>query len=114
MTHSVVSKGVVEPPTGREKLLKAVRDIYYHPSDTIWSTWSDSKLQSWLVENKLVSAPASATALKRHELEKLVSDNYHKTTRSIQSAWEDSDMREWLIKNNYIKSDAQIKKDEVS
>lgn len=112
---TVVSKGVIEPPTGRDKLMKAVKDIYYNVDDAVWSTWSDAKLQTWLVEQKILGVPQAAN-LKRHELEKLVADNYHKAADSLPSlpSWQESDMRAWLIKNNYIKSDAQVKKDEVS
>jgi hypothetical protein len=109
----LITKGVVSPPTERASLLKAVKDIWYNVDDTVWSLWSDAKLQAWAVEQKLVGVPQAAN-LKRHELEKLIADNYHKVESTIASSWSHSDAHDWLVKNKFIKSDAEIKQDEVS
>lgn len=41
------------------------------------------------------------------------SDNYSTASSTVWSAWTDSAMRTWLIDNGYLRTDAQVKRDEL-
>jgi hypothetical protein len=42
-----------------------------------------------------------------------IRNNYASASDTIWGAWSDSDMRSWLIQNGYLRSDAQVKRDEL-
>lgn len=44
---------------------------------------------------------------------KLIQDNYYSSTNAVWDAWTESEMRAWLIEHGYMRSDAQVKKDEL-
>lgn len=78
----------------------------------VWDTWSDSQARAYLVKNKIVSQ-ADAASYQRDRLEKLLEENWHRLPDTISATWKDSEMRDWLVQNNYLKSDAQLKADDV-
>jgi len=41
------------------------------------------------------------------------SDNYSSAHDTFWQAWSDSQIRDWLINNGYLRSDAQLKRDEL-
>jgi len=43
----------------------------------------------------------------------ILSDNFNNARDTIWSSWSDSEIRSWLIDNGYLKSDAQVKRDEL-
>lgn len=43
----------------------------------------------------------------------LVRDNYISAKDTFWSAWSDNSIRQWLIEYGYMRSDAQIKRDEL-
>jgi hypothetical protein len=108
-------KGLIKTPTEakRDDLISTMKTYYYSANDRLWDTWSDAKARAYLVKNNVV-AEADAAGLKRDRLEKLLEDNWNRLPDNIEQAWKQTDMRDWLIKNNYIKSDAQLKADDVS
>jgi Putative nuclear envelope organisation protein len=44
---------------------------------------------------------------------KMVQDNYLSATNTVWDAWTESEMRAWLIEHGYMRSDAQVKRDEL-
>jgi hypothetical protein len=40
-------------------------------------------------------------------------DNYLAARHTFWDAWSDSDIRDWLIQHNYLRTDAQVKRDEL-
>ena len=44
-------------------------DNYNNARDTVWSSWSDSEIRSWLIDNGYLKSDAQA---KRDELVKLI------------------------------------------
>jgi hypothetical protein len=42
-----------------------------------------------------------------------VRDNYVSVKDTFWSAWSDISIREWLVDHGYIRSDAQVKRDEM-
>jgi hypothetical protein len=40
-------------------------------------------------------------------------DNYAHASDTIWAAWSDSQIRDWLVENGYMRSDAQVKRDEL-
>jgi len=44
---------------------------------------------------------------------KLVQDNYLTATNTVWDAWTESEIRAWLIEHGYMRSDAQVKRDEL-
>lgn len=53
MSHKILSP-TPPSPYSREVLLGKMKDYYYDVNDTVYSTWSDSVLKNWLVENGIV------------------------------------------------------------
>ena len=41
------------------------------------------------------------------------SDNYSSASDTIWTGWSDSDLRSWLINHGYLRSDAQVKRDDL-
>jgi hypothetical protein len=44
---------------------------------------------------------------------KLVKDNYNSALDTVYSGWTDSQMRAWLIENGYMRTETQVKRDEL-
>jgi hypothetical protein len=40
-------------------------------------------------------------------------DNYTSAASTFWSAWSDNQIRDWLIEHGYMRSDAQVKRDEL-
>ena len=108
-------KGFVKTPAQakRDDLLSTMKSYFYTANDRLWDTWSDAEARTYLVKNKIVNQ-ADAAGLKRDKLEKLLEDNYYKSSDTLEKTWKNSDMRDWLVKQNLLKSDAQLKADDVS
>lgn len=66
-------------------------------------------MKAYLLKEKVLDG-AQLVDLKRHQLEDSVKANWN----SVGDGWSESEMRGWLIDNGYLKSDAEVKKDEVS
>ncbi|KDN48073.1 hypothetical protein RSAG8_03089, partial [Rhizoctonia solani AG-8 WAC10335] len=90
--------------------------------DYVYSSWSDSDLRAYLEKHGVVKTQAQLTReqllaqmLKsmREKLQKLVKDNYLSAKDTAWHGWSDSEMRQWLIDNGYLRSDAQVKRDEL-
>lgn len=89
-----------------------MKTYFYTANDRVWDTWSDAQARAYLVKNKVV-AEADAAGLKRDKLERLLEDNYYKLPDNLEQSWKNSDMRDWLVKQGFLKSDAQLKADDV-
>lgn len=105
-----------------------MKQYYYTPQERVWSTWSESQLKQWLIEHDIIKSGAQ---LQKEKMQKLVAyvyliciraplfkgyiyrDNYAAATDTIWGSWKDSDIREWLIEHGYLRSDAQVKRDEL-
>lgn len=101
---------------------------YYDVNDTVYSAWSDSQLKHWLVQENIIKSDAQLTRDKMIKLVQCVDpilyaiseqsdymrrDNYDSAASTFWSAWSDNQIRDYLIEHGYIRSDAQIKKDEL-
>ena len=94
----------------RASYAQMLKSYHYSLSDTLWSSWTDSKLKAWLVTNGYMQ---SNQEIRREKMVQLVSDNYTSARDTFWSAWSDSDIRNWLIENGYIRFDAQAKRNEL-
>ncbi|KAK4704007.1 hypothetical protein P7C70_g2212, partial [Phenoliferia sp. Uapishka_3] len=112
LKHYLQKAGVVEAPATRSGLIQSIKDTYYGVDDSVWDSWSDAKMRAWLVKENVVDK-AKAADYKRHELENLLRANWAKAGDNVSAGWTESDMRAWLVKNGFVKSDAQLKKDEI-
>jgi len=101
---------VLDAVASRDNLVEHMTKYYYHSSDKIYHTWTDSEIKAWLVDHKVIKPEAQ---VRRDKLLKLASDNFLNARDTIWSSWSDSDIRSWLIENGYLKSDAQVKRDEL-
>ena len=103
-----------------------MKKYYYNVNDNVWGAWSDSELKAWLVERNIIKSDAQLTRDKliklmqyvfcaRHLVVLLIfgRENYANAADTMWGAWSDSDMRAWLIEHGYLKSDAQVKRDEL-
>lgn len=68
MSHNLVAAAPPNPYS-REVLLSKMKQYYYDVNDTVYSTWSDSTLKNWLVEQNIIKSDAQ---LKRDKMLKLV------------------------------------------
>ena len=48
-------------------------DNFNNARDTVWSSWSDSEIRSWLIDNEYLKSDSQA---KRDELVKLINDKW--------------------------------------
>lgn len=111
----------------RDKLRAQLESYYYTPADRVWTTWSDSELRGWLIKHGYVR---SDTQISRDKMLKMVEyvifdvdnesvlisryrENYLFVKDTVLSAWSDNQLRQWLIDNGYIRSDAEVKRDEL-
>jgi len=114
-----------------------MKQYYYNVNDRVWDTWSDSELRSWLIEQGVVKSDAEIRREKmlklvewvlyllstcsacadlgshRTRTDSLARDNYLNAKNTAWGAWSDSQMREWLIEHGYLRSDAQVKRDQL-
>ena len=103
-----------------------MKKYYYNVNDNVWGAWGDSELKAWLVEHNVIKSDAQLTRDKLIKLMQYVfsawhlvillnlgRENYANAADTIWGAWSDSDMRAWLIERGYLKSDAQVKRDEL-
>jgi hypothetical protein len=44
---------------------------------------------------------------------KMVQDNYLAMSTAVWDAWTESEIRAWLIEHGYMRTDAQVKRDEL-
>ncbi|KAF8302001.1 hypothetical protein DL93DRAFT_2102672 [Clavulina sp. PMI_390] len=77
----------------RDELLAKKRE--YSVAPRVWEAWSDSSI------------------LHEEKLPKLVQDNYATAYDTVYGGWRDSDTREWLVGQGNLRSDAQVKSDEL-
>lgn len=89
--------------------LNLAKEYYYTSSDTVFSSWKDSDLRKWLIDNGVVKSDFQAN---KDKYVSMVGDNYKWTTNELYSGWTDSDLRSYLIQNGWIKSDFEAKRDE--
>lgn len=105
-----------------------MKKYYYDSSDKVYNAWSDTELKSWLVDHnvikpeaqikrdkliRLVSCVLPLPAFAQSPISPLCSDNYGNARDTVWGSWSDSEVRLWLIDNGYLKSDAQVKRDEL-
>jgi Putative nuclear envelope organisation protein len=100
---------------------------YYDVNDSVYSTWSDSQLKQWLVQQSIIKSDAQ---IKRDKMMKLVQyiylsfildskpnymlrDNYNSAASTFWNAWSDNQIRDYLTEHGYMRSDAQVKRDEL-
>jgi hypothetical protein len=53
----------------RADLRKLLNDYYYGTNDYVWSTWSDSELKKWLVDNGYLKSDAQVS---REKMQKMI------------------------------------------
>jgi hypothetical protein len=46
-------------------------------------------------------------------MQKMVQDNYLSATNTFWDAWTESELRAWLIEHGYLRTEAQVKRDEL-
>lgn len=85
------------------------KDYYYSGSDTVFSSWKETDLRKYLIDNGIIKSDFQAS---KDKYASLVADNYKWTNDQLFSSWSDSDLRNYLIANGWIKSDFQAKRDE--
>ncbi|CAO1627931.1 unnamed protein product [Parajaminaea phylloscopi] len=117
---SSVSKSAESAASGASKsassaYVQATKEVQRNfdvNKDYVFSTWKDSELRKWLIDNNVIKSDYQA---KRDEYLKLVSDNWNSVTDTsgYWKTWTDSDLRNWLVANGYLKSDAEAKRDEL-
>ena len=71
------------------------RDNYATAQDTVWSSWSDSDLRSYLIEHGYLKSDEQK---KREELVNLISSKYNDITTTAASylTWPDARLRAYL------------------
>jgi hypothetical protein len=71
-----VSHNVISPtppsPYSREYLLSQMKNYYYDANERVYSTWSDSQLRQWLIDNNVIKSDAQVTREKMIKLVELV------------------------------------------
>ena len=50
------------------------RDNYATAKDTVWDSWRDSDIRTWLVENNYVKSQEKASKMTRKELVTLINN----------------------------------------
>ncbi|KAL1745325.1 hypothetical protein HDZ31DRAFT_73636 [Schizophyllum fasciatum] len=73
--------------------------------DYVYSTWDDTRLKSYLVENGYLK---SNEQKRRDELLAMMRDAYAKVTNPIWEAWTDSYIHEWLTTHRILPSTDSI------
>lgn len=58
------------PTTSRADLSAYMRKYYYNTNDYVWSTWTDTELRKWLVDNGYIKSDAQVT---KEKMQKMVS-----------------------------------------
>ncbi len=76
-------------------LLGFSSDNYNGATDTIWSSWSDSDLRSWLVSHGYIK---TETQMRRDQLVKLINSKYNEANTRTQTylTWPDARLRAFL------------------
>lgn len=77
--------------------------------DYVFSTWDDSQLKKYLVDNGYVKSDYEA---KRDELLSGVRDAYTATTQAPYEIYSDSYLHDWLVSHGIVKSPAQKTREE--
>jgi hypothetical protein len=62
---------VLPPPTYADPVSSIHSDNYSGARDTVWNSWSDSEIRTWLINNGYLKSDAQAN---RDELVKLIND----------------------------------------
>ena len=80
------------------------RDNYASASDTVWASWSDSDLRSWLLAHGYIRTEGQK---KRDELVKLINSKYSEANARTAAylTWPDARLRAYL-RNHGISEDA--------
>ncbi|KIL60731.1 hypothetical protein M378DRAFT_13978 [Amanita muscaria Koide BX008] len=112
----------------RDKLRELMNRYYYDVNDVVWSKWSDSQLKQWLVDHGHIKSDAEVNREKMIRMVALVAphslrehfsdanpcrDNYLAARDTFWHAWTDSAIHDWLVEHGYIRTDAQVKRDEL-
>jgi len=92
-------------------LIKAVNEYYSKATTPAWETWSDSYMREWLIVNGVIEP--SIKDAPRSTLTAYFKKYYYSLTDTVWGTWSDSQLKGWLIKNGYVKSDTQIKRDQM-
>ena len=128
--HWLVSHNIIKSnlQKDREYYVGQMEKYYYDHLDNVWSTWSDSQLKQWLVEHDVIKSDAQVSRDKMTKLIQFVisfpisnegslirfnRDNYHSAKDTFWHAWSDNQVRDYLVENGYIRSDAQVRRDEL-
>lgn len=128
--HWLVSHNIIKPTLqkDREYYLGLMEKYYYDHLDNVWSTWSDSQLKQWLVEHGVIKSDAQVTRDKMTKMIQFVisfptsignslvrfnRDNYISAKDTFWHAWSDNQVRDYLVENGYIRSEAQVRRDEL-
>jgi hypothetical protein len=52
----------------RDEYLQLMGNYYYDLNDRVWSTWTDSQLRQWLIDNNVIKSDAQLTREKMLKL----------------------------------------------
>ena len=114
----------------RDALTERMQYYYYTPQQEVWEAWSESDMRQWLVDHDVIKSDAQ---IKKDKMKKLVayvlfscvhvfnhqsnaallSDNYAAASDTVWGSWSDSDLRAWLIEHGYLRTDAQVRRDQL-
>ncbi|KAJ3913211.1 hypothetical protein F5877DRAFT_93287 [Lentinula edodes] len=83
--------------------------------DYVWSTWDDTQLRKFLVENGVIDT-RTAAGKKRDELIKSAKTHYATASGNAWETWSDSYIRDWLAAHNLIdtRNSVQMSRDEYT
>ncbi|KAE9388916.1 hypothetical protein BT96DRAFT_980887 [Gymnopus androsaceus JB14] len=92
---------------------QATADLPQHPlddtKDYIWSTWDDTKLRKYLVQQGVID-DRTAAGKKRDELIAMAKDGYKSAEGTIWETWSDSYIHNWLASHNLIDTRSSMQK----
>ena len=66
VTHGIIKS---DHPKLRSELVTRMGAFYYHPLDSVYSTWSESQLRQWLINHGIIK---SDVQMKKDKLLRLV------------------------------------------
>ncbi|CAE6526427.1 unnamed protein product [Rhizoctonia solani] len=89
-----------EEEQGSDGLNKLMENYFFEEDQTIYSTWTESELQMWLISRRLVPREG-ASSLDRSGLIDRVASNYLAAEMSSCHGWTPAEAREWLEQNGH-------------
>ena len=60
--HNIISPDSLKE--NRDLLIKNMQTYYYDTNQSIWSTWTDSDMRQWLINNNVIKSDAQVTREK--------------------------------------------------